>query len=98
MIYVRKRPGMAMCYSAQIWADFHKYQRLGGKLDIKSFMRLAGWTRSKGTWIKVLPKSMRRSVIKGGSSWTKTCFGSLPQLRPKALPASRTKLSSSVRA
>ena len=74
MIYVRKRPGMAMCYSAQIWADFHKYQRLGGKLDIKSFMRLAGWTRSKGTWIKVLPKAMRRSVMKAGEQLDENLF------------------------
>lgn len=55
-----------MCYSAQIWADFRKYERFGGTLDIKSFMRLVGWTRSKGSWIKVVPKAMRRSVIEAG--------------------------------
>lgn len=56
----------AMCYSAQIWADFRKYERFGGTLDVKAFMRMAGWTRSKGNWIKVVPKSMRRSVIEAG--------------------------------
>jgi putative SOS response-associated peptidase YedK len=51
-----------MCYSAQIWADFRKYERFGGKLDIKEFTKLAGWTKKKGNWIKVVPKAMRRAM------------------------------------
>jgi putative SOS response-associated peptidase YedK len=51
-----------MCYSAQIWADFRKYERFGGKLNIKEFTKLAGWTRKKGTWVKVVPKAMRRAM------------------------------------
>lgn len=56
-----------MCYSAQIWADFRKYERFGGTLDIKGYMALAGWTRAKGTWIKTVPKAMRHSVLAMGS-------------------------------
>jgi putative SOS response-associated peptidase YedK len=51
-----------MCYSAQIWADFRKYERFGGKLDIKEFSKLAGWTKKKGSWVKVVPKAMRRAM------------------------------------
>lgn len=52
-----------MCYSAQIWADFRKYERFGGTLDLKGYIALAGWTRKKGTWIKNVPKGMRRSML-----------------------------------
>ena len=51
-----------MCYSAQIWADFRKYERFGGKLAIKEFTKLAGWTKQKGNWVKVVPKAMRRAM------------------------------------
>jgi putative SOS response-associated peptidase YedK len=51
-----------MCYSAQIWADFRKYERFGGKLNVKEFTKLAGWTKKKGTWVKVVPKAMRRAM------------------------------------
>lgn len=51
-----------MCYSAQIWADFRKYERFGGKLGIKEFTKLVGWTKKKGNWVKVLPKAMRRAM------------------------------------
>jgi putative SOS response-associated peptidase YedK len=51
-----------MCYSAQIWADFRKYERLGGTLNIKDFTKLAGWTRHKGTWVKVVPRALRRAM------------------------------------
>ncbi|MGY3038997.1 putative SOS response-associated peptidase YedK [Rhodanobacter sp. TND4EL1] len=51
-----------MCYSAQILADFRKYTRLGGALDIKEFTKLAGWTKQKGNWVKVVPKAMRRAM------------------------------------
>jgi len=45
-----------MCYSAQIWVDFRKYERFGGKLNTKEFTKLAGWTKQKGSWVKVVPK------------------------------------------
>lgn len=51
-----------MCYSAQIWADFTKYVRFGGKLNVKEFAKLVGWTRRKGSWTKVVPKAMRRAI------------------------------------
>jgi putative SOS response-associated peptidase YedK len=63
MLVIRNGQGMAMCYSAQIWADFKKYSRFGGTLDIKGYTALAGWTRKKGTWIKSVPKTMRRSML-----------------------------------
>lgn len=56
-----------MCYSAQIYADFRKYQRFGGELDIKGYTALAGWTRKKGTWTKAVPKTMRRSMLDAAS-------------------------------
>ena len=56
-----------MCYSAQIWTDYRKYQRFGGTLDIKGYTALAGWTRRKGNWIKVVPKAMRRSMLDAGA-------------------------------
>jgi putative SOS response-associated peptidase YedK len=52
-----------MCYSAQIWGDFKKYVRLGGDLNIREFTKLAGWTRKKGTWVKVVPKAMRAAML-----------------------------------
>lgn len=57
-----------MCYSAQIWADFRKYERFGGTLDIKAYTTLAGWTRKKGTWTKAVPKTMRRSMLDLGET------------------------------
>ena len=57
-----------MCYSAQIWADFRKYERFGGALDIKEFSKLGGWTRRKGTWVKVIPRAMRRAMTDATNS------------------------------
>jgi putative SOS response-associated peptidase YedK len=62
-----------MCYSAQIWADFRKYERLGGTLDIKGYTALAGWTRKKGSWTKVVPKGMRRSMLDLGETAPELC-------------------------
>lgn len=56
-----------MCYSAQIWADFTKYARFGGKLNIKEFAKLVGWTKRKGSWTKVVPKVMRRAITDAAS-------------------------------
>ena len=53
----------AMCYSAQILADFTKYRRLGGELDLDAFVEMAGWTRQRGTWIKGVPKTIRNAFI-----------------------------------
>lgn len=52
-----------MCYSAQIYSDFRKYQRFGGKLDIDAFVKLAGWTKEKGMWIKSVPKGTRIALL-----------------------------------
>jgi len=56
-----------MCYSAQIWDDFTKYARFGGKLNIKEFAKLVGWTKQKGSWIKVVPKAMRSAITDAAS-------------------------------
>lgn len=55
-----------MCDSAQIWADFRKYELFGGKLNIKEFTKLAGWTK-KGNWSKVVPKALRRAMTDAAS-------------------------------
>lgn len=52
-----------MCYSAQILADFSKYRRLGGELDLEAFVVMAGWSREAGTWIKGVPKTMRNAFV-----------------------------------
>lgn len=59
--------GLDMCYSAQIWADFRKYERFGGQLAIKEFTKLAGWTKKQGNWVKVVPKAMRRAMTDAAS-------------------------------
>ena len=56
-----RTPGM--CYSAQILADFSKYRRLGGELDLEAFVVMAGWSRDAGTWIKGVPKAMRNAFV-----------------------------------
>lgn len=57
-----------MCYSAQIWADFRKYERLGGQLNIKEFTKLAGWTRKNRTWVKVVPRVLRHAMTDAASA------------------------------
>ena len=52
-----------MCYSAQILADFTKYRRLGGDLDMEAYVEMAGWTRKRGTWIQGVPKGIRNAFI-----------------------------------
>ena len=46
-----------MCYSAQIWADYHKFTKVfGAIMDIKEFVRVF-WERTQGSKIKI-PKAM----------------------------------------
>jgi len=52
-----------VCYSAQIESDFRKYQRLGGTVSIAEFVKLAGWTKKKGTWIKSVPRGTRSALL-----------------------------------
>ncbi|NID15368.1 SOS response-associated peptidase [Luteibacter yeojuensis] len=52
-----------MCYSAQILAEFEKYVRYGGDLDLRVFVEMAGWARKKGVWIKGVPKAMRNAFV-----------------------------------
>ena len=52
-----------MCYSAQVWSDFKKYRRFGGKLDIGEYVKLAGWAKAQGVWVKAVPKAMRNSFM-----------------------------------
>lgn len=50
-----------MCYSAQIWADYRKYQKtFGADLDIKAFVELY-WARQNGAKVKT-PKAMDDSL------------------------------------
>jgi putative SOS response-associated peptidase YedK len=53
--------GAAICYSAQIYGDFKKYERLGGTLDLRAYVKLF-WERKKsGDWVRKVPKAMRDS-------------------------------------
>jgi putative SOS response-associated peptidase YedK len=48
-----------VCYSAQIYADHKKYERLGGTLDLRAYVKMF-WQRKKGgDWVKRVPKAMR---------------------------------------
>jgi len=57
-----------MCYSAQVWADFHKYERLGGQMNIQAFVKLVGWARRQGNWIKTVPKATRQALAQAGDA------------------------------
>lgn len=48
-----------MCYSAEVWEDFRKYERLGGTLDIHAFAQMMEARRATGDLFKVVPKAMR---------------------------------------
>ncbi len=48
-----------MCYSAEVWADFHQYERMGGTLDVRSFVELFGALGRLGTVAKVIPRAVR---------------------------------------
>lgn len=52
-----------MCYSAQIMADFHAYERMGRKLDIDAFVKLFWERRKRGDLVKVVPKAMRAAFL-----------------------------------
>lgn len=53
-----------MCYSAQIWSDFKKYERFGGELSIKAYTTLFWERRKGGDWVRKLPKGMRDAFAK----------------------------------
>jgi hypothetical protein len=55
--------GYEMCYSAQIWADFKKYERLGGMLDVHAFSRVFFERGRKGDFIQLVPRAMRDAFI-----------------------------------
>lgn len=48
-----------MCYSAEVYADFRKYQRFGGTLDLKAFVDLFFQQGKKGSFTKLVPKAVR---------------------------------------
>ena len=51
-----------MCYSAQIWADYRKYERFyGATLTIKEFAEMF-WERQGAAWAKAIPKGLRDSL------------------------------------
>lgn len=52
-----------MCYSAQVWADWRRYRKLGGTLDIKGFVRLVDEMGGRPGWIRKLPKATRDSLL-----------------------------------
>lgn len=52
-----------MCYSAQVWADWHRYRKQGGELDIKGFARLIDEMGGTPGWIRKIPKATRDSLL-----------------------------------
>lgn len=48
-----------MCYSAQVYADFRKYERLGGTLDIHAFAKLFADRGRHGDIGQTIPKAVR---------------------------------------
>ena len=48
-----------MCYSAEVWEDFRRYERLGGTLDIHAFAQMMEARRFSGDLFKAVPKAMR---------------------------------------
>lgn len=52
-----------MCYSAQVWADWRRYRKQGGELDIKGFVRLIDEMGGRPGWIRKLPKATRDSLL-----------------------------------
>ncbi|MBE1160900.1 SOS response-associated peptidase family protein [Dyella acidiphila] len=48
-----------MCYSAQIYADFRKYEHLGGTPELREFALFFEERKKKGDWMKRVPKPMR---------------------------------------
>lgn len=57
-----------MCYSAQIWSDFKKYERLGGELSVKAYTTLFWEKRKNSDWVRKLPKGMRDAFAKPRSA------------------------------
>lgn len=52
-----------MCYSAQVWADWRRYRKLGGELDINGFVRLLDEMGGTPGWIRKIPKATRDSLL-----------------------------------
>lgn len=48
-----------MCYSAEVWADFHQYERMGGTLNIRAFDELFRALGRKGSFNKLVPRAVR---------------------------------------
>ncbi len=53
-----------MCYSAQIWSDYKKYERYGGELGLAEFVRTFWERKHSGDWNRKLPKAMRDAFAK----------------------------------
>jgi Uncharacterized conserved protein len=50
---------LAMCYSAEVWADFRQYERMGGTLDVRAFVDLFGALGQHGTVAQLIPRAVR---------------------------------------
>jgi putative SOS response-associated peptidase YedK len=48
-----------ICYSAAIWSDFRRYERLGGVLDIHAFVKTFYELGRKGTFPQLVPRAVR---------------------------------------
>ncbi len=53
-----------MCYSAQIWSDYKKYERYGGELGLAEFVRTFWERQQSADWTRKMPKGMRDAFAK----------------------------------
>lgn len=52
-----------MCYSAQVWANWRRYRKQGGELDIEGFVRLLDEMGGTPGWIRKILKATRDSLL-----------------------------------
>lgn len=46
-----------------VWEDYHKYERYGGTLHIRDFVKVVGWARRQGVWRKAFPTHLRQMIL-----------------------------------
>lgn len=50
-----------MCYSAEVWADFRRYEKMSGTLDVRAFVELFGALGRLGTVGQLVPRAVRNA-------------------------------------
>lgn len=80
-----------MCYSAQVWADWRKYQRVyGATIDIDAFARLY-WARSQDRRVKI-PKGMDLAFLEPGTAVERQIKGYIDAYNAETVATSEPEL------